>query len=93
MSEMERNKGKLIPTGIDTSDFSEDDFDTYCENGFLEVDGEIYEVKWEVRRDSDGVEFADVQVNEDGSIDFHTYHYNGSMYWTEVVAEHMYEKS
>lgn len=71
MSEMERNKGKLIPVGVDTSDFSEDDFDTYRENGFIEVDGEIYEVEWEVRRDSDSVEFADVQVNRDGSIDFH----------------------
>ena len=89
MSEMERNKGRLIPTGIDTSDFSEDDFDTYHENGFLEVDGEIYEVEWEVRRGSDGVEFADVQVNRDGSIDFHTYHYNGGASLSEVIEDEL----
>ena len=27
------------------------------------------------------------RVNEDGSIDFHTYHYNGGGHWTEVVEE------
>lgn len=85
MSEMERNKGKLIPTGVDTEHFTDDDWDTYYENGFITVHGEIYEVEWEVRRDSDGVEFADVEVNRDGTIDFHTYHYNGSASLDEVI--------
>lgn len=85
MSEMERNKGKLISTGIDTEHFSDEDWDTYQENGFAVIDGEIYEVEWEVKRDCEGIEFADVKVNKDGSIDFHTYHYNGGAHWTEVV--------
>lgn len=84
MSDYERNKGKLIPTGIDTENFSEEDFDNLFDNGYVEVDGEIYKVEWEIRRgDFEG--FAEVSENEDGSIDFHTYHYNGGAHWSEVV--------
>ena len=86
MSEVERNKGKLIPTGIDTELFNEEDFDNLFENGFVEINGEIYEVQWEVKRDTDTLDyFAEVTENPDGSIDFHTMHYNGGGHWTEVV--------
>ena len=47
MSEYERNKGKLIPVGVDTEHFTDDDYDTYTENGFAVIDGEVYEVEWE----------------------------------------------
>ena len=87
MSEVERNKGKLIPTGIDTELFNEEDFDNLFENGFVEINGEIYEVQWEVKRDTCSDYFADVTENPDGSIDFHTMHYNGGGHWTEVVEE------
>ena len=87
MSEYERNKGKLIPVGVDTEHFTDDDFETYAENGFAVIDGEVYEVQWEVKRDYDAPEFADVHVNEDGSIDFHTYHYNGGAHWTEIIED------
>lgn len=87
MSEMERNKGKLVPTEIDTENFSDADWDSYTENGFAVIDGEIYEVDWEIQRGFGGIEFADVKVNEDGSIDFHTYHYNSRAHWTEVVED------
>lgn len=90
MSNMERNKGKLIPIGVDTEHFTEDDYETYQENGYEVIDGEIYKVEWEVRRETDCCDFADVKVNEDGSIDFHTYHYNGGGHWTELV-EHALE--
>lgn len=85
MSEMERNKGKLIPIGVDTELFSEEDFETYQENGFMVIDNEIYEVKWFVRRDTDCYDFAEVRENDDGSIDFHTYHYNGGACLEEVI--------
>lgn len=86
MSEVERNKGKLIPTGIDTEHFTDDDYESCEENGLVRIDGELYEVIWEVRRDTDTPDyFADVKVNQDGSIDFHTMHYNGGGHWTEVV--------
>lgn len=87
MSDMERNKGKLIPVNIDTENFTDEDFDTLFENNIYIIDGEPYEVVWEVRRDTSSSDFADVKVNEDGSIDFHTYHYNGGAYWTEVVED------
>ena len=87
MSDYERNKGKLIPVGVDTENFSDEDFEAYTENGFAVIDGEVYEVQWEVERDNVVPEFADVNVNADGSIDFHTYHYNGGGHWTEVIEE------
>ena len=85
MSDYERNKGKLIPTGIDTEGFSEDDYDTYVENGFAVIDGEIYEVEWEVMREAGEYTFQEVVENQDGTINFHTYHYNGGAHWTEII--------
>lgn len=85
MSTIERNKGKLIRANIDTENYTDEDFDTLHENGFVLVDGEIYEVEWEVKAEKDCSYFADVKVNTDGSIDFHTLHYNGGAYWTEVI--------
>ena len=87
MSDYERNKGKLIPVCADTEHFTDEDFEAYTENGFAVIDGEVYEVQWEVERGNDVPEFADVHVNEDGSIDFHTYHYNGGAHWTEVIED------
>lgn len=89
MSDMERNKGKLVPTGVDTEHFTEEDFDTYSENGFAVMDGEVYEVIWDVKGDTDCCEFAEVTENEDGSIDFHTMHYNGGAYWLEVIEDQL----
>lgn len=86
MSEMEYNKGKLVPTGVDTELFSEDDFETYRENGFEVIDGEVYEVQWEIRR-GDLDEIARASVDDDGAIHFETYHYNGGAHWTEVVEQ------
>lgn len=86
MSDMEHNKGKLIPTNIDTELFDEEAFEQYTENGFVVIDGEIYSVEWEVMRGQlHG--FAYVDEHEDGSISFNTYHYNGGAHWTEVVEE------
>lgn len=84
MSEMEYNKGKLIPTGIDTELFDDDAFDQYMENGYEVIDGEIYEVKWETRR-GELYDFCNVKENDDGSIEFETYHHNGGGHWTELV--------
>lgn len=93
MSEVERNKGCLIPVHLDTEHYTEEDFDNLYAEGIVEISGEMYEVHWEVRRDTDTPDyFADVTENPDGSIDFHTMHYNGGGHWTEVV-EHALEKS
>lgn len=85
MSEMEYNKGKLIPTGVSTKDMSEEERDDlYDDDSVAVVNGLVYKVEWEARRE-DLYHLARANVNEDGSIDFETYHYNGGAYWTEVV--------
>lgn len=85
MSEMERNKGSLIPTGVDTELFSDEDWDSYTDNGFVVIDGEIYEVEWAVKCETDECGFADVSVDNDGNIHFHTLHYNGGGSLEEVI--------
>ena len=87
MSDYERNKGKLVPQFIDTELFDEEAFEAYEENGFVVINREIYKVEWETERFTGWVEFADVRENPDGSINFHTLHYNGSASWTEIVEE------
>lgn len=85
MSDMEYNKGKLIPTGVSTKDMSEEERDElYDDDSVAIVNGLVYKVEWEARRE-DLYELARANVNEDGSIDFETYHYNGGGCWTEVV--------
>lgn len=91
MSTVERNKGKLIPQNIDTELFDDEASKAYEENGFVVIDGEIYAVEWKVKRETDCDYFADVKQNEDGSIDFLTYHYNGGGHWTEVVEDALEE--
>jgi hypothetical protein len=49
----------------------------------------VYSVEWEIKRGTSCPEFADVKVNEDGSIDFHTYHYNGGGHWSEIVEDEL----
>ncbi len=88
---MERNKGKLIPTGIDTDNYTDDDFDTLAENNMYVINGEVYRVQWEVNREKDCNYFADVKVNPSGTIDFHMMHYNGGGFWTEVIEDALNE--
>lgn len=85
MSTMERNKGRLIPQHIDTDLFNKEDFEAYTENGFVVIDNEIYAVEWDVKRELDCTDFAQVDVDRYGIIHFHTLHYNGGAHWTELV--------
>lgn len=104
MSEMELNKGKLIPFNL-TEDIAEQlvratgddlEYDNYLkqvENDYswydedlCRIKGKWYKAEFEIRRgELDYI--AEAKENEDGSIDFHTYHYNGGGHWTEVVEE------
>lgn len=104
MSEMEHNKGKLIPFDLTEESAKELTFnkagelvlsdycDTYLEQvtddpcwyGIAQVGQKFYTVEWEIQC-GELYGFADVVANEDGSIDFNTYHYNGGGHWTEVV--------
>ena len=87
MSDYERNKGKLLPIDVDTEHFTEDEFDSYRENGFMVIANQIYKVVWEVERFMDYVEFADVEEKEDGSIHFHALFYNGGTWLEEVIED------
>ena len=88
MSTVERNKGVLLATSIDTRHFTADDFEIYSELGFVAIDGEMYGVQWEVQRETDCDYFAEVEVDEaTGNIHFHTMHCSGGGHWTEVVEE------
>lgn len=85
MSDMERNKGKLIPVEIETEHLTDDDIDDLVDNDFVRIDGDWYRVEFEVKGETEFPAFSDVTKNEDGTISFHTYHYNGGAYWTEVI--------
>lgn len=100
MSNMERNKGKLIPLYKSIEQVADEvvgKFPGYYDSkveyfldnaedfGFVILNSKVFKVEFEVQRGTN--EFADVKVNEDGSVDFHTYHYNGSAHWTEFVEE------
>lgn len=87
MSDYERNKGKLLPIDVDTEHFTDDEFNAYRENGFMVIDDQIYKVVLEVNRFIDDVEFADVEQKEDGTIHFHTLHYNGGACLEEVIED------
>lgn len=93
MSEVERNKGRLVPINVDTEHFSDEEWEAYQESGFAVINGEVYEIQWEVKRDTDDYGFADVRENENGTIEFHTMHYNGGGSWTEVVEDALNEKA
>jgi hypothetical protein len=84
MSSYERNKGRLIPTGIDTENFDDDAIEMYEENGFVVIDGEIYKAEFEVYG-SEYSGFSYVNVDDKGVIHFHTLHHNDGAHWTEVV--------
>lgn len=104
MSEMEHNKGKLIPFDlteevakalVETKGGSlEDYYDSYLEQmsddytwydeDLAKIAGKWYKVQFEIKS-GELYGFAEAEENEDGSIDFNTFHYNGGGHWTEVV--------
>lgn len=62
-----------------------DDPGWYFDESIIKMGCQWYEVIWEIQGVNDVPEFALAQKFEDGSIEFHTYHYNGGAHWTEVV--------
>ena len=108
MSDYERNKGWLIATGKTFDEMfnvlggTEYNLDIYTkeeyvreyaiDRGFEVIGDKIYKVNFEVEGETGCPEFADVKEHEDGSISFHTYHYNGVAHWTELVEDSMKSK-
>ena len=94
MSDMEHNKGKLIPVELDQKylELGRWDLQDLLEEKGLEmIGGQAYRVEWEIKC-QDLYGFTYVEKNEDGSIDFNTYHYNGGGHWTEVVERALEEE-
>jgi len=84
MSRMEYNKGKLIPVNINVGSLDWEELDELLEQDIHIIDGVAYSVEWEAQ----GEELYSIEKatrNENGTIDFETYHYNGGGHWTEVV--------
>lgn len=88
MSEMERNKGKLYPINVDTENFTEEDFDSYREKGFMVLNGEIFKVGYEVKSEKGMMCFSEV-VDDGINITFHTIHYNGGGSLEEVLQQEL----
>ena len=82
MSYTERNKGRLFP--IDNSTLTEEQKEDPRDHGLLDINGVLYRVEYEIERD-DVLDFAEVTVNPDGTVDFHTMHYNGGGSLSEVI--------
>jgi hypothetical protein len=97
MSSMERNKGKLIPTTWDeiVKEFPEAEAYDLCwttNDKYQQINGQFYKVCYSIKRDTENCfEFSEVTVNQDGSVCFHTYHYNGGADWTELVEDKLKE--
>lgn len=85
MSYMEMNKGVLRPTGIDTENYTDEDFDYLYEEGMMVIDGEVYSVDWEVKDKASTKGFSEISEEGDGSIKFFTCHYNGGAGLEEVI--------
>lgn len=89
MSSMELNKGKLVLCSIDTEHFTEENYEDLWDNGYVQINGEIYQVENHVR-DTDFCDtIAQYKIDEYGDIEFLTYHYNGGAGWTEVLEHEM----
>lgn len=79
MSEVERNKGTLIPLFL-ANVMEEDHLEAYLDENYdtkIRIGEWVYDIQYEVKGDTDGCNFADVTHNANGTIDFHTMHYNG----------------
>lgn len=57
---------------------------TWYDEDIVFMSGNYYKVEFEIKR-GELYDFAEAKQNDDGSIDFNTYHYNGGAHWTEVV--------
>lgn len=84
MSDMEHNKGRLIPAGIDIENYDEEARYDLEENGIVIIDNEAYTVEWDIKR-GDLYGFEKAEVDRYGIIHFETYHYNGGGHWTECI--------
>ena len=97
MSELERNKGVATPVSYEIVKEEAikryggvfDDLETcigelMCDADFMKLNGQYYTCRLIVDSDKD-LDLCDVSLNEDGSVEFHTIHYNGGGSLEEVL--------
>lgn len=95
MSEMEYNKGKLVPVTREEieKEYPEADFcdlDWTTDGKYIVLNGgQCYEPVFDVQLLGDLDDLANVDVGVNGVIYFETYHYNGGGDWTELVEEEL----
>lgn len=80
-------KGETLDTEVYDSYVEQlsDDPTWYFDQDIIKMGDKWYEVIWEVQGENDIPEYAEAIKQDDGTIEFHTYHYNGAAHWTEVV--------
>lgn len=100
MSQMEYNKGKLVLETRPVEEVAEDvvtllpkwytskvDYfkdDAIYDSNYTYINGKLYRIEWEIRNgELDWL--RNVHVEDNGDINFETYHYNGGGHWTEIV--------
>jgi len=101
MSQYERNRGKLIPVKGSLKYLAESlikEIDSFygsklkefvsdpSEYGYEKIGETYYKVENHIR-DGEMDDYAKVTANDDGSLEFDTYHYNGGAHWTEMVEQ------
>lgn len=95
MSSIERNKGVLREVTVhqirdEFPDVDLNDLGWDTSGKYVRIGGNYYEVFWEVRGEEDCSYFCEVEKDDrNGSIHFHTLHYNGGAYWTELLEEEL----
>ena len=75
MSNIGRIKGKLYPSGIDTEHFTEEDYESLIKDGMIVIDGEVYEVEYDIDDDVI-VPFTDLVFLENGCVLFDAVYYS-----------------
>lgn len=97
MSEMEYNKGKLVPVTWEEivsefPDADKDDLPWTTEETYERIGDKFYQTFFVVKRGE--LNHLDrTKAMDDGTIYFETYHYNGGAYWTEVVEKSLKKKN
>ena len=55
--------------------------------GVQRINGKFYTVEFKIEGGDAIDEWCNIIKNDDGSIDFDTYHYNGGAHWTELLED------
>lgn len=94
MSDMERNKGVLVPCTKEEilakypeCDFDDLQYDTNYE--YTKIKGHFFRLHWEVQGDTASEGFCDLHQDGRGLIHFHSYHYNGAGSLEELLEYNM----